>query len=167
MALCRWHFFFVITGKLTRFLNRAEVVSFRSFPRSLLPSFPPFVAQKKNQKKILKIEKFLEKWITHPFLRRACSKNMFEFSKKKFVVPAFRRPHFFSKKNVKKNFLKIEKFLQKWIPHPQKSCVIFPKKIRRSCLPLPKIFLNPGRQKNQKKSQNWKIPAYLNSPTPK
>jgi hypothetical protein len=122
-----WHFRLIISDHrcryLPRFLNRYEVVSsphsvIPLFSCSLVPLFPSFF--------FVKIEKFLQKCISHPFLRGRVPKNTCGF------------------------------FLQKNL-------------FRHSRLLSPKFFLSPQRQEKIKKKscQNRKIPACLDSPTPK
>ncbi len=92
----------VVDQDITRFLNRAEVVSFRSFPRSVVPFFHCSRLSLPNFFRFfVKIEKFLQKWIPHPFLRGACpQKHVRFFPKKIFVV---RRRKYFSKSRQAKH----------------------------------------------------------------
>ncbi len=130
-----------------------------SFCRSLFPLFPPFVAQIFSNFFLPKSKNSFKNEFPTLFYRGRFPKNMCDFSKFFFpLLPPFVAQNFFE--NI--FFVKIEKFLQKWIPHPfiqgacpQKTCAIFQKKKkkkaffpRRSRPPPPKIFfLSPGEQK--------------------
>ncbi len=99
---------------ITRFLNRAEVVSFQLFPRSVisrLPLFPPYVA-KIFRKKFSKSKNLFKKWIPRPFYGGVGGLKMWDFfSKKNFLVPAFHRP-----KKFKNTFSKLKNSFKNGFP---------------------------------------------------
>ncbi len=92
----------------TRFLNRAEVVSFRPFHRSVVSRLP---SPSKIRKKILEIKKKNpSKMDSHPFYGGVPKKHV-RFFKKKIVVPASQKKILFCNAKIReKKFVKISIF---------------------------------------------------------